>query len=430
MEEILVSLPSCICRFAFALGGWVVLLSGGCQPNKPPAPIPPAAMDFSAPLPDGQVALRKISPDAYPDFSRSLATVNLADLRKSVANSQTYFSRRGSLRKYPYLDIDHDRAAASVKAFAELIDSGAFSLPSDQFNRRIAEQFEVYRSVGAPSPDGTRYTHKVLFTGYFTPTYDASLTRGGVYQWPLYKRPADLISDAETDTAGRRDVNGTLLPYFTRQEIESGALAGHEFVWLSSRWNAYVITVQGSARLRLPDGRIMEVGYAGNNGRDYASPGLKMVADGAIAKKDLSFDTMRRYFEVHPEAMDLYLWQNPRTVFFHEDHGGPFGSLNVPVTRMASIATDKSVYPPGMVAFASAGAPADPGAVSLSAPTLPVNDFAGFLLDQDRGGAIRSAGRCDIYMGIGDRAEQTAGYQLDLGALYYLAIKSEFISSQ
>ncbi|HWE03026.1 MAG TPA: MltA domain-containing protein [Tepidisphaeraceae bacterium] len=374
------------------------------------------------------MALRKISADQYPDFSRSLATVSLADLRKSVANSQTYLARHGSVRKFPYLDIDHDRAVASVRAFAELIDGGAFALPGDQFNRRIAEEFDVYRSVGAPSADGAGYTHKVLFTGYFTPTYDASLTRGGRYQWPLYKRPVDLITDAETDTAGHRGAGGTLLPYYSREEIESGALAGDELVWLTSRWNAYVITVQGSARLRLPDGRIMEVGYAGNNGRDYASPGLKMVADGAIAGKDLSFDAMRRYFELHPEAMDLYLRQNPRTVFFHEDHGGPFGSLNVPVTRMASIATDKSVYPPALVAFAAAEQGANAIAGSASAPDSSRRDFSGFLLDQDRGGAIRSAGRCDIYMGIGDRAEQTAGYQLNLGALYYLAVKPELVS--
>jgi membrane-bound lytic murein transglycosylase A len=427
MEDILASLRSL--DFAFILCNCLSLVS--CQPINPPAPPPPvaAAVDFSAPLPDGQVALRKISPDKYPDFSRGLANLNLDDLRKSVDNSQTYFSRRGSARKYPYLDIDHDRAAASVRAFADLIDTGAFSLPANQFNARIAERFDVYRSVGAPSPNGHGYTHKVLFTGYFTPTYDASLTHGGAYQWPLYKRPADLISDADTDTAGRRGANGTLIPYFSRQEIETGALAGNELVWLTSRWNAYVITVQGSGRLRLPDGRIMEIGYAGNNGRDYVSPGLKMVADGVVAKKDLSFDVMRRYFEQRPEAMDLYLWQNPRTVFFRQDHGGPFGSLNVPVTKMASIATDKSVYPPGMVAFAAAvpGDALTPAAPQIS-PNIPKADFTGFLLDQDRGGAIRSAGRCDIYMGIGDRAEQTAGYQLDLGGLYYLAVKPELVS--
>ena len=212
-------------------------------------------------------------------------------------------------------------------------------------------------------------------------------------------------------------------PYFTRQEIESGALAGNELVWLANRWNAYVITVQGSARLRLTDGRIMEVGYAGINGYPYppVSPGQQMIADGVIAKQDLSLETMRRYFDAHPESMDKYLWLNPRTVFFTEVHGGPYGSLNVPVTRLASIATDKDVYPPAMVAFLSVPIPAMDDAFPGGAPMSSQREFAGFLLDQDRGGAIRSAGRCDIYMGIGDRAGQTAGHQLNPGALYYLA---------
>ncbi|HET6246815.1 MAG TPA: MltA domain-containing protein [Tepidisphaeraceae bacterium] len=393
--------------------------AAGCQQKKPPQAVPAARIDYTQPLPQGQLALEKIAPSAYPDFSRSLQSTDVKALRKSAANSLTWFSRPGSAKKYPYLDIDHARAAASAKALIDLIDAGAFSLPAGEFNRAIAGKFDVYQSIGAPTANGSAYTHKVLFTGYFTPTYDASLTRGGEYQWPLYKRPADLISDAQADTASRRLADGTTVPYLTRREIESGALAGDELVWLSSRWNAYVITVQGSARLRLPDGKIMEVGYAGVNGRAYLSPGLKMIADGVIAEKDLSFETMRQYFTSHPEAMDKYLWQNPRTVFFKEVHGGPFGALNVPVTKFASIATDKDVYPPGMPAFLKVPIPA----LENDLPRGSAGEFSGFVLDQDRGGAIRSAGRCDIYMGIGQRAEQTAGHQLDAGELYYLVAK-------
>ena len=397
------------------------MILAGCQPAAAPVTRPapaPAAIDYTHPLPPGQMALRKISPEQYPDFSRALAGANVAELRASAENSLAYMARPGSRKGYPYLDIDHERAIASLQAFVRLIDSGAFAGPADEFNRKIAEQFDVYQSIGAPAPDGSAYTGKVLFTGYYTPTYDASLTRGGPYQWPLYKRPGDLVYDPASDNAGRRMPDGSLAPYATRQEVESGAMAGNELVWLTGRWNAYVITIQGSGRLRLPDGRIMEVGYAGNNGRPYVSPGMKMVADGVIAKSDLSFETMRRYFAANPAAMDVYLWQNPRTVFFTEVHGGPFGSLNVPVTRLASIATDKDVYPRAMPAFVSA--PANSDSASSPGPTSDINQF---VLDQDRGGAIRSAGRCDIYMGIGDRAEQTAGHQLSAGTLYYFAVK-------
>jgi membrane-bound lytic murein transglycosylase A len=123
---------------------------------------------------------------------------------------------------------------------------------------------------------------------------------------------------------------------------------------------------------------------------------------------------MRQYFTSHPQAMDKYLWLNARTTFFTQTHGGPYGSLNVPVTAFASIATDKKVYPPGMIAFVDARA-------SYAGKNLDGR----FMLDQDRGGAIRSAGRADIYMGIGQGAEQLSGYQLSPGKLYYLAVKPE-----
>jgi membrane-bound lytic murein transglycosylase A len=169
----------------------------------------------------------------------------------------------------------------------------------------------------------------------------------------------------------------------------------------------------------------MEVGYTGSNGFAYTSPGLKMVADGLIPKKDLSFETMRQYFNTHPEAIDTYLWQNPRTVFFQEVHGGPYGALNVPVTKLASIATDKEVYPPGLLAFLKVPIPAMESNLPRAGSADRETEFSAFTFDQDRGGAIRSAGRCDIYMGIGQHAEQTAGHQLNPGQLYYLAVKGK-----
>ena len=387
----------------------------GCQPKKPPQVQSPK-VDYAAPLPEGEVALRKIDPSEYPDFSPGLMSADLDALKRSVDHSLSYFMRPSSAKAYPYLDIDHERAIASLRAFRELLDQGPFRGTSQELNAIISQRFEVYQSIGAPKPDGGGYTNEVLFTGYFTPTYDASLTRGGAYQWPLYKRPADLVTDATGEKAGRKSEAG-MVPYFTRQDIEGGnLLAGQELVWLTSRWNAYVVTVQGSGRLRMPDGNIMEVGYAGTNGYAYTSPGLKMISDGLIPKDQLNFNSMRQYFEAHPEALDKYLWINQRSTFFTETRGGPFGSLNVPVTAFASIATDKKVYPAGMIAFIDAPA-------SYAGKNLDGR----FMLDQDRGGAIRSAGRADIYMGIGQNAEQLSGYQLSPGKLYYLAIRPELL---
>lgn len=382
-----------------------LLLPVGCKNKKPVADNKP--LNFSQPLPEGQMALRKLSPGEYPDFS-SMQT-DLASLRTAIDHSLRYLAAPSSRQFYPYLDIPHERAVATLEAMKTILDRGG---PID-WNAEVRRQFEVYQSLGAPNSDGSGYSGQVLFTGYCTPIYPASLTRSGAYQYPLYKRPANLPAN---------DDKGQLTaPYLTRAQIETNPnpLAGQELVWLTSRWQAYVITVQGSARLRLTDGRTYEIGYAGNNGHEYVSPGRQMVQDGVITQEQLSLRGLDTYFAAHPQAMDKYLSINPRYVFFTERPGGPFGSLNVPVTPLASIATDKAVYPRAMPAFLSVLLPAGP-----QGGTRP---FRGFMLDQDTGGAIRAAGRCDIYMGVGDAAQQLAGQQLHEGQLYYLAIKPELM---
>jgi membrane-bound lytic murein transglycosylase A len=269
----------------------------------------------------------------------------------------------------------------------------------------------VYQSIGAPDPNTGNYTGDVLFTGYFTPTYDASPVRTGAFQWPLYKRPADLVTDAEGEHANRKMPDGSLAPAYTREQIEQQhVLDGEEFVWLPDRFAAYIITVQGSARLRMPDGSVLEVGYNGNNGYPYVGIGKQMVVDGVITHDQLSLQGMKNYFARHPEAMDHYLPMNARTVFFTERKGGPFGSLNQPVTPFATVATDKTIFPRAMPVFVVAPLPTPQG----------MTNFRGLMFDQDTGGAIRAAGRCDIYMGLGDQA----GRELNVGQLYYLAVKA------
>jgi membrane-bound lytic murein transglycosylase A len=400
------------------VGGLTALIgASGCRQETPPTPKP---INYEQKLPPGEKALRKLPPERYPDFS--VMVTDRAALVRSIDQSLAYLSAPSSRAHFPYLDITHDRAVRTLQALREL----AARPGTVDWNREIPARFEVYQSVGAPSPETGQASGQVLFTAYCTPVYEASLTRGGAFQWPLYKRPSDLVVDHTGEGVYRRGSPpppAAGLPtavaserYWTRGEIEgSGHLAGQELVWLKSRWEAYVVTVQGSARLRLTDGRIYEVGYAGSNGHDYVSPGRQMVADGVIPQSQLSLRGLGDYFRRNPDAMDRYLWLNPRLTFFTERPGGPFGSLNVPVTPYATIATDKEVFPRAMPAFVSTQI--------RPAPQAEPRPFRAILLDQDTGGAIRSAGRCDLYLGIGPQAEGIAGGQLFAGQLYYLAVR-------
>ena len=389
----------------------------GCKTNK---------IDFTGELPEGEVALRKLSPEEYPDFS-----VNMTDpdaLIRSLDMSMSYLQKPSSQKYYPYLDIPHDRAIASCNALkAIMLDAKTNPRSPEYLNGIIRQMFEVYISKGAPKPDRSGYTETVLFTGYFTPIYDASLTKDATYKFPLYKRPADLATDPVTGESKGRLTPGGIVPYYTRKEIESGSmLAGQEIGFVKTAWEAYTITIQGSARLRLTTGQTLEIGWDGYNGYEYSSPGQQMLSDGVITKEQYSAKAMKAYFEQNPKMMEKYLWRNDRYVFFKSTTGGPYGALGVPVTPMASIAVDKkpdpkkNIYPRAMPAFLTVPVPADESGTP--------KDYRGFMMDQDTGGAIRAAGRCDIYMGVGPQAEKIAGHQLHEGQLYYLALKPEYIA--
>ncbi len=132
---------------------------------------------------------------------------------------------------------------------------------------------------------------------------------------------------------------------------------------------------------------------------------------------------MMAFFKANPSLVDEYIYRNPRYIFFAETKDGrPRGSINEPVTTMRSIATDKKIFPPGGVTFLSTKLPQHVGGEIAEVA------YQGFACDQDTGGAIRAAGRCDVYMGVGERAGQLAGRTQEEGKLYYLFLKPEKMS--
>jgi len=160
------------------------------------------------------------------------------------------------------------------------------------------------------------------------------------------------------------------------------------------------------------------VGYDGNNGLEYKSIGQELIRDGKIAPEQLSLTAIKEYFAEHPDELDGYLFRNPRYIFFREAPGGPFGSLGVPVTPRRSLATDKTVYPRGCLAFVQTQVPAiGPDGQVVRRP------FANWVCDQDTGGAIRAAGRADLFIGTGPDAERLAGHTRSEGRLYYIFLK-------
>lgn len=403
------SLPRRLLAAAAALSCFVAVV--GCRAKPPVQPVAEPVKDYTRALPPGALALEKITnPAELPDVREALS--DLSSFQRAIEKSLAYYDAPSSQRHFPYGEITHWQARESCKAFLELL---AVARDPRDFQARLLAGFDVYRSVGCDR-GGT-----VLFTGYCEPIYDGSLVRTEEFRYPLYRLPPDLVKDEDGTPRGRR-VGDSILPYYTRMEIEEGRLLegrGLELVWLRDPLEAYIVHVQGSARIRLPDGEEMRIGYAGKTEHPYSSVGEALVADGKIRRSNLSLAAIKEWFAAHPGERDGYLRRNPCYVFFTDTVGGPYGSLGVQVTGTRSLATDKSVFPRGAIAFVDTRLPiCDATGVIATAPCRR------FVCDQDTGGAIRSAGRADFFVGTGPEAERLAGHTRSEGRLYYFFLNS------
>ncbi len=386
--------------------GLIVLIVFGCRKPQPQVVVSP---QYDRPLAPGQLALRKITnPADIPDFTK--ACYNLSNLPEAIDNSLNYLKKPSSQQFYPYSEITHEQVVKSLTAFKELLNSGITGAP---LNDAIRQKFDVYMSVGCDDM-GT-----VLFTGYYTPIFFGSTVKTGQFQYPLYRQPDDLVKGDKGQILGRKGADGQITSYPARAEIEnSNMLAGSEIVWLDDPFKVYIAHVQGSVIIRMTDGRLVTYGYAANNGHEYKSIIRQLIDEGKIPADKVSLASLMDYFKANSALVQQYTQLNPRFVFFKQtEQGTPKGSINEPVIAYRSLATDKTIFPRASLTFFTTNLPRQIGNSVYTDP------FAGFALDQDTGGAIRAAGRCDIYLGTGDQAGKLAGQTYQEGKLYYLFLK-------
>ncbi|XWK85915.1 MAG: murein transglycosylase A [Phormidium sp.] len=328
-------------------------------------------------------------------------------LLQSIDNSLRYLGTpraAAAYAKYPVPGITLDRVQRSLVRFRQLVVN---SRSAAQLKAAVRSEFVFYQSVGQDNR-GT-----VKFTGYYEPIYQASLTPNETYRYPIYRRPPNFES-------WRR-------PHPTRLELEGkdglqgakGPLQGLELAWLGDRFEAFLIHIQGSARLQLPDGRIMSVGYAGKTDHPYISVGRELAKDGKLPLSGLSMPVMIDFFRRYPQELSVYLPRYRPFIFFRDNDGAPaIGSTNVPVTAERSIATDKDLMPPGALAFIRTPLPFPNGRGGMT-----FHQVSRFVLDQDAGSAIKGPGRVDVFMGTGQLAGDRAGVMKSSGQLYYLLLK-------
>ncbi len=247
-------------------------------------------------------------------------------------------------------------------------------------------------------------------TGYYEPEIAGSRTRQPGFDVPVYALPADLergwTQDIPPDERtgqpplGRWDESGSFVRYFERAQIEDGALAGRglEIAWAADPVEFFFLQIQGSGRLLAPDGSVIRIGYAGQNGREYVSIGSVMRERGLFGEGpgqyEPSMQGIMRYLRENPQEGAELMRLNKSWVFFRELEGdGPLGALEVPVRRESSVAADPSFVPLGAPVFL----------------TLDRKIANGLWIAQDTGGAIKGANRFDTFWGAGGDAREVAG---------------------
>lgn len=234
-----------------------------------------------------------------------------------------------------------------------------------------------------------------LATGYYEPEIAGSRTRKPGYEVPVYASPPELVQ--RDGRRGRLDANGQFVSFQDRAEIEAGALAGRglEIAWAADPIDLFFLQVQGSGRLRLPNGEVLRIGYANQNGREYTAIGRLLRDRGVLAPDNISLQTITAWMRANPAEGRALMRENRSYVFFRELTGpGPLGALALPVTPRGSVAADPLYVPLGTP-------------VVLSGMSDGRAD--GLWIAQDTGGAIRGANRFDTFWGAGAEAATVAG---------------------
>jgi membrane-bound lytic murein transglycosylase A len=336
---------------------------------------------------------------------------SIESLQRVVTRGEEYLARVRSESTVTAFD----RTITPTDLFAVVHATGAALEAGRDVAAEICRRFRVYRA---------ELTDRMLVTGYYEPEIAASRERTERFRYPLYRVPSDLIevdlqklcSDCPPRRLSGRVKDYRLVPYYTRAQIDAGALAGkdQELVWLDDPIEVFFLHIQGSGTLRFEDGTEMQVGYAGSNDRPYTSIGRMLVDQGRIDRERATLQGLKNYLRDHPREQAAIMAANERYIFFRTVAAGPIGSTGVPLTAGRSIAADRTVYPAGALTFMrifDRNPPAD---------TPPSAAFSRFMVIQDTGIAIQGPGRIDVFWGTGSEGELIAGGMRNPGEIYLI----------
>ncbi|WP_454784052.1 murein transglycosylase A [Legionella sp. WA2024007413] len=356
------------------------------------------------------------------DFER-LPGWKSADLKKSLLTFQT--SCRAFIKQNPEEMVGTDDIDLKVKDWQPACNAALKISPtSEQETKQFFEKWFTpveFTDIGKPG----------LFTGYYVPIIKGSYKKSKEFHVPLYETPEDLVtSDLGlffNDLKSRRIVGRLegkkLVPYYTREEINNGALKGKArvLVWINSPIDRLFLEIQGSGVIELEDGSHLSIGYDSQNGKPYTAIAGVLIKKGVMTKDNASMQAIKRYLEAHPKQMDKVINQNKSFVFFHKmSDGVALGSQGVALTPGYSLAIDKQWVPMGAPLWLTTTRP-DSNNPNENKPMQRL------MIAQDTGGAIRGKVRGDVFWGGGEKATLIAGHMKNHGH-YWILLPKQAIS--
>ena len=379
-------------RRAFALASALLLAACAAQPTPPvtPAPVTP-----TRPTP--------VVPVTPPPPANALAAgVALVPPAATIYDQWAQRALMAFRTSCPILVRRQDQSGlAQGQDWAPLCAEAATVAP-ESAAAFFRDRFDWVRVANG----------KAFATGYYEPEIEGSRVPMPGYV-PIYRAPNDLIRCTKADGTtgrGRTDETGTCVLYFTRPEIEDGALAGRglELAWAKDPVDLFFLEIQGSGRIRFPDGTVMRVGYAEQNGREYVAIGRLLRERGILPSGGAGMEAIKQWIRTNPDQGRELMRENLSYIFFKELIGpGPVGALNVPVTPHGTVAADPKFVPLGAPVYLAVDRP----------------EAYGLWVAQDTGGAIKGANRFDTFWGAGPEATETAGGMAANGVAYVLLPK-------
>ena len=365
---------------ALALAALALLAACAPRPKPPPAPAPAPPVIVPAPP--------QPKPVPPPPPNAVAAGVALAS-PASLTDEQAHRALAAFTVSCPVLVRRQDQSGLTRPQDWQAVCAEATAANLRSPAAFFRDRFEWVR-VG----EG-----KAFATGYYEPEIAGVRAKQPGFDVPIYRTPPDLTRCTKADGTtgrGRVDETGTCVLYFTRGEIEDGALAdkGLEIGWAADPIELFFLHIQGSGRLKAPDGSIIRIGYDNQNGREYVAVGRRLRERNILPPGGANMRAITAWMRAQPDGGRALMRENLSYIFFKELTGpGPLGALNLPVTPMVTVAADPLFVPLGAPVFVD----------------FDRNEADGLWVAQDTGGAIKGANRFDTFWGAGDYAEQTAG---------------------